>query len=93
MASFGPRRLLKVRKGGLLYKFWRLAIPRGVWPLKRVQTSARAALLPSKADQRQIGGRTCPVLVQGGCRRSGKEVYHKFWRPAILRGVKPLKRV
>ena len=67
MASFGPRRLLKVRKGGLLYKFWRLAIPRGVWPLKRVQTSARAALLPSKADQRQIGGRTWPVLVPGGC--------------------------
>ena len=67
MASFGPRRLLKVRKGGLLYKFWRPAIPRGVRPLKRVQTSARAALLPSKAEQRQIRGRTWPVLVQGGC--------------------------
>ena len=38
MASFGPRRLLKVRKGGLLYKFWRPAIPRGVRPLKRVQS-------------------------------------------------------
>ena len=63
MASFGPRRLLKVRKGGLLYKFWRPAIPRDVRPLKRVQTSARAALLPSKADQRQIGVRTWPVLV------------------------------
>ena len=63
MASFGLRRLLKVRKGGLLYKFWRPAIPRGVRPLKRVQTSARAALLPSKADQRQIGGCTWPVLV------------------------------
>ena len=63
MASFGPRRLPKVRQGGLLYKFWRPAIPRGVRPLKRVQTSARAALLPSKADQRQIGVRTWPVLV------------------------------
>ena len=38
MASFGPRRLLKVRQGGLLYKFWRPAIPRGVRPLKSVET-------------------------------------------------------
>ena len=87
MASFGPRRLLKVRKGGLLYKFWKPAIPRGVWPLKRVQTSVRAALVPSKADQRQIGGRTWPVLVPGGCRRSGKGVYYINFGGQLYQGV------
>ena len=62
-------RKLKVDKATVLFitELWRPAIPRGVRPLKRVQTSARAALLPSKADQRQIGGCTWPVLVSGGC--------------------------
>ena len=87
MASFGPRRLLKVRKGGLLYKFWRPAIPRGVRPLKRVQTSARAALLPSKADQRHLGGRTWPVLVPGGCWRSGKVFGHMNLGSQLYQGV------
>ena len=67
MASFGPRRLLKVRQGIWPYEPWITAIPRGVRPLKRVQTSARVALLPAKADQRHLGGRTWPVLVPGGC--------------------------
>ena len=87
MASFGPRRLPKVRQGGLLYKLWWLAIPRGVRRLKRVQTSVRAALVTLKADQRQIGGRTWPVLVPGGCRRSGKGVYYINFGGQLYQGV------
>ena len=86
MASLGPRRLQRSGKdvcylnfGGQLYQ--------GVRPLKRVKTSARAALLPSKADQRQIGGRTWPVLVPGGCRRSGKGVYYINFGGQLYQGV------
>ena len=93
MASFGRRRLPKVRQGGLLFKFWRPAIPRGVRPLKRVQTSIRAALLPSEAVQivltdwrlhmASVGSRRLPKVMQGG-------LPHKLWRPAIPRCVRPL---
>ena len=55
--------------------------------LKRVQTSAGAALLPSKAYQRQIGGRTGPVLVPRGCQRSGKEVYFTNFGGQLYQGV------
>ena len=56
MASFGPRRLPKVRQGGLLYKFWRPAIPRGVRPLKRVAAPARAGYTINGGTLAQTSG-------------------------------------
>ena len=36
---------------------------------------------------RQIGGRTWPVLVPGGCQRSGKEVYFTNFGGQLYQGV------
>merc|ERR1712112_558410 len=43
--------------------------------------------LQSVSDQRQIGGRTWPVLVPGGCRRSGKGVYNINFGGQLYQGV------